>query len=148
MLGMREQGAATMPRDDSSVMLTASAIRRSSQASRRVLPNVLGRVPRTRDAKRASFLPRPRGHLPRIHPIEELRPAVARPRPRVLAQHALVDGRRPARRVSQPDVAVADHRRARNERPFHGTSSMSISMMRTFGSTAQRCKECRSARWL
>ena len=32
--------------------------------------------------------------------------------------------------------------------PFHGTSSMSISMMRTLGSTAPRCNECRSARWL
>ena len=32
--------------------------------------------------------------------------------------------------------------------PFHGTSSMSISMIRTFGSAAQKCAACRSARWL
>src|SRR5579859_950377 len=31
---------------------------------------------------------------------------------------------------------------------FQGTSSMSISMIRTFGSTAQRWIACRSARWL
>src|SRR6266478_10082728 len=62
--------------------------------------------------------PRPRGHLPWIHPIEELRPPIARPRPGMLAQHALVDVGAPARRVGEPDVSIADHRRARDERPL------------------------------
>src|SRR5262249_2518799 len=54
--------------------------------------------------------PRPRRHLSRIHPVEELRRAVARPRPGVLPQHALVDVGPPARRVAEPDVAIEDRR--------------------------------------
>src|SRR5262249_25396972 len=54
--------------------------------------------------------PRPRRHLSRIHPVQELRRAVARPRPGVLPQFALVDVGPPARRVAEPDVAIADRR--------------------------------------
>src|SRR5262245_19070868 len=60
--------------------------------------------------------PRPRGHLPGVHAVEELAAAVIGTWPGVLAQHALVDVRAPSGGVGEPDRAVADHRRLRDER--------------------------------
>src|SRR5437899_5545710 len=119
---MREQVAAAMPDDDSRTMLTARGLhaRRLGHGLAPCPAWWAGRLSRETRHENAAPLSRPRGHLPRIHPVEELRPAVARSGPGMLAQHALVDVGAPARRVGEPDVSVADHRRARDERALPG----------------------------
>src|SRR6267378_3413624 len=61
-------------------------------------------------------LPWARRHLSGVHAVEEPGTAVAGARPRVLAQHALVDVSAPAGRVREPDMTVADDRRPGDQR--------------------------------
>src|SRR5258705_1977640 len=93
---------------------TFMPVPRSLRISMRALL-VRSRTVRGRTRSRCGGLG-PRRHLSWVHTIEQRRALVARSWPGVLLQHALVDIRAPARRVGEPDVAVADHRRLGDER--------------------------------
>src|SRR5262245_56596635 len=114
--GMLATGAAPMPDVSRATLSQTLAFRSRAGLQCVALPSAMGRYAHRLGTSEMRGLPRTRRHLPGIHPVKELLPTGPRPRPGMLAQHALVDVRPPARRVGQPDVAVANDRLLGDER--------------------------------